>query len=57
MKREDIGEILDLFKNIDLWVKKSAIDLVFELLEIDDFDSDRLVYVYVGILVSSLRPW
>lgn len=43
MQCENIGYTLDFFKDFDLRFEESSVDLVFEHLHIDDFDSDRLL--------------
>ena len=53
---EDVGQVLELLEDVDFGVEEGAVDLVFELLEVDDFDGDGLVWIGGRVLVSSLRP-
>ena len=53
---EDEGQVFEFFEDIDFGVEKGAVDLVFELLEVDDLDGDGLVWIGGRVLVSSLRP-
>ena len=43
MKGEDVGQVSQFFENVDFRVEEGAVDLIFELLEVDDLDGDGLV--------------